>query len=126
MRKERAFTLLELVIVLIVIGIIMAAGIVNYTSVLNNTRKREAVNLIDSIYVAEKNYMFEAYGAVNACVNISDCNTKLRLAIPLTTSCAYSASDSGGGAFCVQADCSPAFQLRKRSSSNSFSQGLCP
>ena len=109
-------------------GIIVAAGIAAFVTSMNNMRQKEAVNTIDTIYTAEKNYIFENYSTVLACAGVSDCNTKLHLSIPLTTSCAYAASDSGGGAFCVQADCTGTFgKLKKTSSSNSFTLGsLCP
>jgi prepilin-type N-terminal cleavage/methylation domain-containing protein len=128
MDRKKTFTLLELLIGIFIVGVLVAAAITNFLTAMNNMRRREAVNSIDAIYTAEKNYMFENYNIVNTCVSVADCNTKLRLAIPLTTSCAYAASDTGGGTFCVQADCTATFgKLKKNSSSNSFTFGsLCP
>jgi len=127
MRSEKTFTLIELITVVIVVGILVAAGIINYSKTLQNMRQREAVNLIDAIYSAEKSYGVESYNAVEACTGIADCNTKLHIALPLSTSCTYAASDLTGGVFCVQADCGASFKLKKNSSTNTFTQGaLCP
>jgi type II secretory pathway pseudopilin PulG len=127
MNKKKVFTLVELVIAFFIVAVLVAAVIVTYISTFNNMRQREAVNTIDSIYTAEKTYMFENSGGANNCISVADCNTKLRLSIPLTTSCAYMANDNGGP-LCVQADCTSTFgKLKKSSSTNAFTFGsVCP
>jgi len=111
---------------MIVVALLVAMGLVNYVKSMNNMRQKEAMNTIDSIFTAEKNYMYENTSGANSCAGVADCNAKLRLAIPLTTSCSYVANDASG-TLCVQADCTSTFgKLSKRSSNGVFVSGLCP
>lgn len=59
MRKEWGFTLIELIIVIVIIGIIAAIGISRYSGVIENARAAKAWSTLSDIVTAEKRYFLE-------------------------------------------------------------------
>ena len=68
LRKCRAFTLLELIVVIIIVGILAALGLIEFTKTLEKSRSAEARRVLGSIRTAQDTYKFESgsYTAVAA------------------------------------------------------------
>ncbi len=77
----QGFTVLELIVVLVIIGILAALGLANFASPKEQALEREAQANLKLISSAEKIYRMEIGGYVN-CSNTSTLNTYLRLMIP--------------------------------------------
>jgi prepilin-type N-terminal cleavage/methylation domain-containing protein len=65
-RMKRGFTLLELIVVIIIIGILATLGFTQYTQVIEKGRSAEAKALLGNIRTAEIGYNTEngTYGAI--------------------------------------------------------------
>ena len=84
MKKEKAFSLLELIIVIIIVGVLATLGFVNYGSVKERTLDKEAQANLKLIRAAERIYRME-YGFYANAGNAATVNSILKLAIPTGT-----------------------------------------
>lgn len=89
-RTKCAFTLVELSIVVIVVGILAAIAVLNFVEVTETTREKEAITALEQIKAAEISYRYEentywptpAEGAVG---RIATINSQFNLDLDKTT-----------------------------------------
>ena len=87
--KKKGFTLLEILIVIIIVGILATLAIIQYKPYKENTLDREAQANLKLIYAAERIYKFESdlnkyySDSVN---NNASINTGLKLQLPVGNS----------------------------------------
>jgi len=76
MSGKKGFTLAEIIVVMIIIGILADLAIVNYFTVLQQQSAKAAQTNLITIYSAEKNYFFSHGGAycTTACFNLTQIN----------------------------------------------------
>jgi len=79
--KRKSFTLLELLVVLIIVGILATIGLVNQSGVREEALDKEARANLKLIVAAEKIYAMETGNATYGS-NITDLNTHLKLLLP--------------------------------------------
>lgn len=78
--KNRAFTLIELIIVVVLVIILSIIGIASYGKARNKAISKEAVANLKLIAAAERIYKMESNAdAYAACLNSGACNTMLKL-----------------------------------------------
>jgi prepilin-type N-terminal cleavage/methylation domain-containing protein len=85
--RKRGFTVLELMVVVIIIGVLATLGMINFASVRERVLDREAQANLRLIRAAERIYRMELsfyYPSGGSSTSVSDINTNLRL--QLTTS----------------------------------------
>ncbi|MCD6539230.1 MAG: prepilin-type N-terminal cleavage/methylation domain-containing protein [Candidatus Omnitrophica bacterium] len=75
------FTLAEVIIVVVIIGILATLAVPNYIKAVERTRNKEAISMLKLIQQAEKMYRLENNGYV-ACNSNANCNNKLKLNLP--------------------------------------------
>lgn len=63
--KRRAFTLVELMIVVAIVGVLAALGLVGFRRYLNASHSSEAINTIGSIKAAQESYRAETLSYLN-------------------------------------------------------------
>jgi prepilin-type N-terminal cleavage/methylation domain-containing protein len=68
MQQEKGFTLLELIVVLIILGILATLGFTQYTRMVERGRTAEAKVILGTLRRAQFAYFFE-YGAYGAAVS---------------------------------------------------------
>ena len=73
---NKGFTLLEIVIVIIIIGVLAGLALPQYVGYVERTRAAEAMNAIGAIKVAETDYKLRT-GSYKYCANNVDVNTHL-------------------------------------------------
>ena len=85
MKLKFGFTLLELIVVIIIIGILATLGFIQYTSVIEKGRKAEARANLGTLRTLEKAY-YEDTASVGGTGSYSDL-TNLASGLPPTGSC---------------------------------------
>jgi prepilin-type N-terminal cleavage/methylation domain-containing protein len=97
---SKAFTLMELMVVVVVIGLIVAFAMPNYTKSYNKTVAREAVNNLRTIAAAEEAYKATqgSYYFPSFAFNVANLNTNLGLNILTQNGLNYACSSSVGAA----------------------------
>lgn len=113
MPNKHGFTIMELIIILIIIGVAVAFCLPNFTGPTEQARALTAQNNLLAIYSAEQNYNNNKAGNNNYCINtsiptpcdnsISDINTALSLNIQDDGSYTYICSIPAAGVFMCSA-----------------------
>ena len=68
--ERRAFTLVELMIVVAIVGVLAALGLVGFRKYLNASHSSEAVNMIGSIKAAQESYRAETLSYLNVSTSL--------------------------------------------------------
>ncbi|MBU4418269.1 MAG: type II secretion system GspH family protein, partial [Candidatus Omnitrophica bacterium] len=101
MLKKKGFTLIEILVVLIIVGILAALAWPNYMAIKEKTLNREAraslalIRAAEKIYRMEQNYYYPFSTTTNV---ISDINRDLKLSLPESASVSWSISLNSVGA----------------------------
>lgn len=83
--RRKGFTLLEILIVVIIVGVLATLGLVNYQRVVERTQDNAAKSDLKLIRAAERIYRMEQGVYIN-CPTTTDLNNNLKLSIPNPTS----------------------------------------
>ncbi len=124
----RGFTLLELIIVTIIIGILVTLGVGHYGSVKEKTLEKEAQANLELIIAAEKIYKMEKGSYYNG-TNTADLNSNLTLLLPAGSSANwnYTTQASNANTHCAQANrTTSAVTWRMRTNETEPVSGTCP
>ena len=112
MRIKNGFSMMELMIVVVIMGILATLGIGYYTSAKENVADSEAKSNLKNIQVAERSYVLDHYPnyypPAGSVANIGTINTNLKLALPTaanrnwdyivySTGCARATRNGGDG-----------------------------
>ncbi len=98
MINKKGFTLLELLIVVIIIGILTSLAIANYGKTKEYALDKEAISNLKLIQVAEKSYYMDSVpNTYYASPVITDINSNLKLSLPSSSqrSWNYQVSSTG-------------------------------
>ena len=101
MRRPRGFTLVEIMIVVIILGVIATFALPAYRNASRRASDREAQALLRLVSEAEKIYQSEFYTYIG-CANTAACNTNLRLDLPAGGDWVYDCNAPGAN-YCCQA-----------------------
>lgn len=81
MHKKNSFTLVELLVVVIVIGVLASIAAPAFLNTQRKARDREARSQLELIYTAEKNHRLNT-GNYQSCDSTQECSDELQLALP--------------------------------------------
>jgi prepilin-type N-terminal cleavage/methylation domain-containing protein len=96
--KDKAFTLIEMILVVSMVGVLSVIGITSYDKSKNKALAREAVANLKLIAAAEKIYRMESdSNTYVACDDAAECNSTLNLNLN-ETNWAYSVALDGSDA----------------------------
>ena len=100
---RKGFTLLELIVVLIVLSVLIAIALPQYTAFVERGRALEAINALGSIKTAEEaNRISGTANSYNAATADGDVNANLGLSIP-NASWSYTVTAATGVSFTATA-----------------------
>ena len=123
----RSYTLLELVITVVIVGVLATLGFINYSSYREGALDREASANLRLIIAAERIYRIEV-GAYYAAADNAAINTNFRLMLPVSGTINWNyLTTASGGSTCGQATRSTAARTwRLRVTESDPSSGTCP
>ncbi len=99
MSDKKGFTLMELLIVLVIIGVLVAIALPNYFTMMQQGAAQAAQNNLITIYNAQKNYYLGPVGSgtycIASCNSLANINTALSLNIS-NSNFTYTCTNTGG------------------------------
>jgi prepilin-type N-terminal cleavage/methylation domain-containing protein len=119
MQSVKGFTMIELIMVAVVIGMVALFAIPNYNKAVSKTYEKTGANNLLILYAAQ-NILKTGGGAYQTCADVGACNTALSLSV-LANGLTYSCTTSGGPpptAFDCRAQKGTEFTLKVLSSNN--------
>ena len=92
--RQKAFTLLELAVVAVIIGFLAIIAIPNFATMINRSYAKDAMHNLMAIYTAQQNYAQNNDGSYKDCGDVSCINASngLGLSIVSTGNITYSCS----------------------------------
>jgi prepilin-type N-terminal cleavage/methylation domain-containing protein len=101
MSDKKGFTLMELIVVLIIIGVLATVAVSNYTTMIIQGAAKAAQNNLMAIYTAQKTYYLSPTGngtyCIAGCDTLADLNLPAHLNLNITDArFTYSCSSTGG------------------------------
>jgi len=130
MTNKKGFTLIEITVVLIILGVLAAIAVPNYMTSLQQGEARNAKNNLISIYGAQRNYYFtNGSYCLASCNSLANINTALSLNLTDTYFNTYTCSNTTLPYQCTATASSGTVVLdasQKLSSTNPSCTGTCP
>ena len=96
LKEVKAFTIVEILVVLLILGTLIALALPNFGTMKERTLDREAKANLKLIQAAEKIYHME-FGEYWTCSDETCINTNLKLSLPTSTSRNWQWSTQSGG-----------------------------
>ncbi len=81
MRSNKAFTIVELMIVVVIISIMASFGVPNFAKTINRAKAKDAINNLNIIHAANILYRSRAGANLSTAANLGAINTALTLNI---------------------------------------------
>jgi type II secretory pathway pseudopilin PulG len=102
MFDQKGITLMEIIFIIIIIGVMAALAVPNFTSPNEQARAVNVKNTLLAIYSAQKNY-YNNHNAfcLNDCNSLQTINTNLSLEIPDDNSFDYVCENDASGFICT-------------------------
>lgn len=124
--EMRSFTLLELLVVVLIIGILVSVGVPIYRNTVKKIEESEAKSMLKMIQIEEKIVRLESANHVYVnCTDTSDCNTRLYLEL-ISSRWNYSVFGANNTNFCAVANDSAAVSFHINATDNASAGALCP